>query len=135
MTSWRRFGRFNVVGALGIGVQIGVLAALTGGLGLHYLAATVAAVGAALVHNFAWHHRWTWPDGTRRPRDVAAAFARFVLANGVVSLTGNVGVMAVLSGGLGVPVVAANAAAIAAAGLVNFWLAGRLVFAPAGARS
>lgn len=128
MTLWRRFARFNTVGALGVGVQLGLLALLTGVFAVGYLSATVLAVGGAIGHNFAWHAVWTWSDrhGTAPLTD---RFARFVVANGVVSLAGNLVVMVALVGGLGVPVVPANVAAIGACGLVNFWLGDRFVFA------
>lgn len=60
MTSIRRFGRFNLVGVIGIGVQIAALSLLTT-LGVHYVAATAMAVSLAVVHNFWWHRRWTGP--------------------------------------------------------------------------
>ena len=59
---WRTFARFNVVGGLGIAVQLATLAVLVEGLGVEYLPATFAAVGAAITHNFVWHQRWTWRD-------------------------------------------------------------------------
>jgi putative flippase GtrA len=45
-----------------------------------------------------------------------------------VSITGNVAVMAVLTGQAGVPALPANAVSIAMCGLVNFWLGERVVF-------
>jgi putative flippase GtrA len=45
-----------------------------------------------------------------------------------VSITGNVAVMAVLTGQAGVPALPANAVSIATCGLVNFWLGERVVF-------
>ena len=60
--SLRRFARFVVAGAGGFIVQVGTLAVLTSLLGVHYLAATVIAVEAAILANFACHYRWTWRD-------------------------------------------------------------------------
>jgi putative flippase GtrA len=59
-----RWGVFNIVGLIGIGVQLVMLVVLKGWLGIHYLAATVLAVEAAILHNFIWHERWTWVDRT-----------------------------------------------------------------------
>ena len=126
MTAWRRFARFNTVGAAGIGVQLVAIWALTAA-GVHYLPATALSVAAAVVHNFVWHRRWTWSD-RRRDSPWVAQLTRFWIANGVVSLAGNLVVMAVLVGGLGVPAVFANAAAIVSCGLVNYWLGDRFVF-------
>ncbi len=124
---WRTFARFNVVGAIGIVVQLGTLALLTEVAGLPYLPATVLAVSTAIVHNFVWHLRWTWRD---RAGSLGAdrAFARFVMLNGAVSLVGNVAVMAALTGVAGLPPVPSNVASIAVSGLVNFWVADRVVF-------
>jgi dolichol-phosphate mannosyltransferase len=131
MTTSVRLARFWIVGLGGIGVQLATLALLVA-LGVHYLAATVLAVGAALVHNFLWHRRWTWRD---RPANVpvALAFARFASANGMVSIAGNAFVMWILVGLAGAPPLWANAAAIATAGVVNFLVADRVVFRDFGA--
>lgn len=135
MTIWKRIGRFQAVSVLGMAVQLLALGVLVERLGVGYLPATVLAVGAALVHNFAWHQRWTWRGRVRGPAAVRVAFTRFVAANGSVSLLGNVVVMAVLAGGAGVQPVPANIAAIAACGLLNFWLGDRVVFRPSHAGS
>lgn len=121
-----RLARFSVVSAAGIGVQLGVLWTLTGPGGAHYLPATILAVGAAIVHNFAWHRHWTWRDrpGGRWP----AALVRFAGMNGLVSLVGNALVMGLLIGGFGVATMPANVIAIATCGVANFALADRIVF-------
>jgi putative flippase GtrA len=118
---FRRWLTFNGVGALGLVVQIGTLALLHHELEWHYLAATALAVEAAILHNFVWHQRWTWRD--RREHGWRAALTRlwrFHLLNGVVSLAGNLGIMAVLTGGLGLHPVVANLAAVLACSIVNF---------------
>jgi len=128
MTTWRRFARFNAVGALGILVQLSTIGALTEWWGIGYLPATVAGVSAAVVHNFFWHLRWTWGDRRLTPVAAAGAFLRFASGNGLVSLIGNVVIMALVTGAGGVAPLPANGVAIAACGLLNFWLGDRLVF-------
>ena len=59
-----RWCKFNLVGAVGILVQFGVLFLLKSLLHVNYLAATGLAVEAAVVHNFFWHERFTWADRT-----------------------------------------------------------------------
>jgi putative flippase GtrA len=135
VTRFGRFARFNAVGAAGFVVQLATLGALVDIAGMHYLAATVAAVGAALVHNFLWHRRWTWRDRARRDGSPAGSFWTFVAANGVTSLTGSVLAALALTGGLGVPPVAANLVAVAACAVLNFWSADRFVFRPSGPRA
>ena len=125
----QRFVRFNLVGALGIGVQLGVLRFLLTSVRTPIVVATVAAVLAAIVHNFAWHVLWTWRDRSIRGTGVPAAFARFALANGAVSLAGNVVIMTILAAGLGLPPLVANVIAIGVCGVVNFWVGDLFVFA------
>jgi putative flippase GtrA len=135
MNPWRRFVRFNAVGALGIGVQLGVVWLLADVGAVNTVPATVAAVVAAVVHNFLWHRRWTWADrlagGARSPQ----AFARFALVNGAVSLIGNAAAVPLFTGGLGLGPVTANAIAIGLLGVVNFVLGDQLVFKICGVRS
>jgi putative flippase GtrA len=127
MAASYRIVRFSAVSALGIGVQLATIWVLTDIVGMHYAAATMLGVSAAVVHNFAWHRRWTWAE---RAADagVLMTFAGFALGNGLVSLGGNLVLMVVLVGTFGVPAIIANAAAIAACGCVNFLVGDRLVF-------
>jgi putative flippase GtrA len=124
----RRFARFNLVGAIGIAVQLLVLELLRRA-GVNYLLATVLAVEAAILHNFAWHERYTWRDrsGVSRWQSLARLL-RFHLANGAVSLVGNALMMRWLVGELHLPVLPANMIAIAACGVLNFLLGDRVVF-------
>jgi putative flippase GtrA len=127
MSRLRRFARYNTVAALGIGVQLLTIAALIHTAGVNYVTATAAGVTTAVAHNFVWHVRWTWRDRTRE-RAPMQAFVRFAMANGAVSLVGNIVVMTALVGLAGMPPVPANLVAIAACGLINFELGDRLVF-------
>lgn len=122
----RRFVAFNVVGALGVVVQMSTVALLTRVVHVHYALATSASVALTVVHNFVWHRRWTWRD---RAGGTAPTFARFALANGVVSLAGNLGVVAALVSGAHVPPAPANLVAIGVCGVVNFWIGDAAVFA------
>jgi putative flippase GtrA len=117
--------KFAAVGALGIALQLAVLHLLAVAA-VPYLVATAVAVSAAVIHNFAWHRRWTWRD--RADDGVLAAFAKFALANGAVSFAGNIVAMALLVGVLNLPLVIANMIAIGACGVGNFYLADQLVF-------
>jgi putative flippase GtrA len=126
---FRRWLAFNGVGLLGVTVQLTTLAALVDLAGVHYLTATAIAVELAVLHNFAWHQRWTWRDRpTRNERAVLARLARFHLLNGLVSLVGNLALMALLTGALSVDPVPANAIAIVACSVINFIASEALVF-------
>lgn len=119
-----RLVRFNVVGALGFALQLGVLSALERA-GWPVLLATLVAVEAAVLHNFTWHERWTWADMPAGSR--AGRLSRFHATNGLISLVGNAAITAALAAA-GVPVVIANAAAVVACGAANFTAAHALVF-------
>jgi len=128
MNALARWGKFNLVGVAGVVVQMAVLAACNRIAPGHYLAATVAAVEVTVLHNFAWHVRYTWRD---RVGGVAqtGALVRFHLSNGMVSLVGNVMLMQMLVGQAHLPVLVANGIAIVCCSVVNFCLGDRWVFA------
>jgi putative flippase GtrA len=125
----RRWITFNLVGAGGVAVQLVVLAMLVRSFHWHYLAATLAAVEAALLHNFFWHQRWTWRDRPARSRRSAVArLVRFHLLNGAISLAGNLALMSLLTGVFHVDAVAASVVAIVACSLLNFTASQMVVF-------
>ena len=109
LTEQMRFWRFNGVGVAGFVVQLGVLTVLLGA-GLHYLAATAIAVETAVVHNFMWHELWTWNDRPAAGRARLDRLWRFHALNGIVSLVGNLLLMRLLVGSLGMPTIPANLA-------------------------
>ena len=120
MGMFSRWLTFNGAGLLGVGVQVAVLAAL-GSLDVPYLVATAVAVESAVLHNFLWHERWTWRDRARsEPRRWMRRLLRFHLANGLISLVGNLALMGWLVGVLGGPLVLSNLIAIALCGTANF---------------
>jgi len=127
-----RFLKFNSVGVAGFAVQMTVLAALLHS-GVHYLGATALAVEAAVLHNFVWHERWTWRDRQAAAgRGRFARLWRFHALNGLVSLSGNVLLMRLFVGTLGVPPIPANIVAVMACSLVNYFGSDRIVFARVG---
>lgn len=127
-TLGRRWLKFNFVGALGIGVQLAALSLLTSA-GVGYLGATALAVEAAVLHNFLWHERMTWRDrAAPLLRHVLGRFLRFQVANGAISLLGNLLGMRLLVGALHLPVLWANLGAITACAAMNFVVSDRLVF-------
>ena len=126
-----RFVRFNLVGVAGFVLQIAALALLLRA-GVHYLVATALAVEVAILHNFFWHERWTWRDRPAGGRSRLARLARFHLLNGSVSLGGNLIVMRVLVGALGLPALLSNLLAVLACALANYAASDRVVFLPAG---
>ncbi len=130
MTSGRRVFAFAAVGAAGLAVQLATFTVLTRATGLHYALASVLGVELAVVHNFAWHERWTWAD---RPaasaRGRLARLAGFHLSNGVVSIVGTLGFTVAFVEDAGLSPALANLTAVAATGALNFLASDRLVFA------
>ena len=125
---FRRWLAFNGVGALGVAVQLAVLAVLVRAAGMHTLVATAIAVEAAILHNFAWHQRWTWRDRPSRSRVAAVRrLLRFHALNGAISMIGNLTTMAILAP-VRIDPIAANAIAIAVCSLINFAASEALVF-------
>ena len=124
-----RWVKFSAVGVLGIGVQMSSFALLFSGLGVNYMAATALAVEAAVLHNFAWHERYTWKDRRRGgTRDLIYRLARFHAGNGLVSITGNLALMRLFVGGMGINHYVASGASIAICSLLNFAVSEWFVF-------
>lgn len=122
-----RFLRFNAVGVAGFAVQLAGVAMLTGAWGVLPLIATVLAVETAILHNFFWHERWTWADRPSAGSERLSRLLRFHLTNGLVSIAGNVVMVAVLAE---LNPIAVNAIAVLICSLVNFSAGDRLVFSP-----
>jgi len=124
-----RWMKFNVVGGIGIVVQLTMLAVFRSVLRLDYLVATGLAVEIAVIHNFLWHEMFTWRDRRAAgPRQSLARFVKFNLSNGAVSIAGNLLLMRALVGEFGFNYVVANVVAIVICSLVNFLLGDRFVF-------
>ncbi len=131
----RRWLKFNLVSAIGIVLQLAVLSALVSGLRWNYLLSTAVAVEIAVLHNFAWHIRYTWADRSpSSPWDLLLRLLRFHFGNGGVSLFGNLILMRLLVGRLHLPYLPANLISIGACGLLNFALGEWFVFRPAAPR-
>jgi len=122
-----RWGKFNLVGAMGVVVQLGALAVFRRIAAGHYLLATAAAIELALLHNFVWHVRYTWRD-RRDGSPLPVQLLRFHLSNGLVSLLGNLALMRLLVGQAHLPVLLANGIAILCCSWINFVLGNSWAF-------
>jgi putative flippase GtrA len=133
--TWRSTGlrwlKFNLVGGIGIAVQLLILVMLKAGLGLNYLVATALAVESTVVHNFLWHERFTWPDRSSGDRGAErwTRFLKFNLTTGVLSIAGNLMCMKVLAGMEHINYLLANGITIAACSILNFLVSDGFVFA------
>jgi putative flippase GtrA len=127
-TPMRRWWRFNLVGLAGFVLQLALLAILTRMTTLPLGVCVAIAVLVTVSHNFIWHVRYTWPSTQEH---LLRRWVAFNLSNGAVSLACNV-IVTVAIAEAGVPLIAANVAAIGVASVVNFLVSDRLVFAAAG---
>lgn len=125
-----RWGKFNLVGAVGMVVQLASLALLNRLAAGHYLYASAAALEVTLLHNFIWHLHYTWRD-RRCNSAIFTQLIRFHLSNGMVSMLGNLALMRILVDAAHMPVLAANSIAILCCSIVNFILGDRWAFAAA----
>jgi putative flippase GtrA len=124
----RRWARFNAVGVLGFVVQLGCLWALTHLMKVHYVLATAVAVELTILHNFAWHTRWTWVD---RPTTLGATLGRFTwfnLTNGVISIVANTVITAALVEIWNAHYLVANTISVAACAVANFVVSDLFIF-------
>src|SRR5271169_2877539 len=132
MMSWAlslRWLKFSLVGAIGFVVQLAALRVLHGSLGMNYLVATALAVEIAVLHNFIWHERYTWRDRTRQAAGgILHRLLGFNLTTGMLSILGNLAIMRLLVGRLGMNYLAANVLTILACSLANFAASHWLVF-------
>jgi putative flippase GtrA len=131
MSPLKRFLRFNLVGALGIFVQLASLALFNRAIPARYLLTSTLAVEFTLLHNFIWHIHYTWPARSPHRTRAALQFLRFHLSNGLISLAGNLALMRLFVHSFHSPILIANALTIACCGLANFLLAHHWVFARA----
>jgi putative flippase GtrA len=123
-----RWGKFNLVGVMGMVVQLSVLTSFNRWTGGRYLLSSVAAVEFALIHNFVWHLHYTWRDRRDRTSRLTQ-FVRFHLSNGMISLVGNLSLMRMLVDKAHVPVLVANVIAILCCSIANFCLGDNWTFA------
>ena len=127
MNSMIRFGKFNLVGAMGMAVQLGALAVFNRWMSGHYLYASAAAIELTLLHNFAWHVCYTWRD-RRDESSRLRQLVRFHLSNGLVSMLGNLALMQLLVHEAHLPLLVSNLIAIVCCSVANFCLGNNWAF-------
>lgn len=128
MNTFIRWLKFNLVGVMGMVLQLATLALLDRCRPGHYLLASAAAVELTLLHNFVWHLHYTWRD-RREGSVLARQLTRFHLSNGLVSILGNLALMRMLVDGAHIPIIISNSIAILYCSIVNFCLGNSWAFA------
>jgi putative flippase GtrA len=128
MNTLLRWGKFNLVGAMGMGLQLTLLALFNHWMAGHYLYASAAAIEVTLLHNFMWHLNYTWRDrrdGATRLRRLA----RFHFSNGFVSMLGTLTLMRMLVHEARLTLLVSNVIAIICCSVANFCLGNKWAFA------
>jgi putative flippase GtrA len=126
-----RWGKFNLVGAVGMAVQLAALALFNRCFAGHYLLASAAALELTLLHNFVAHLHYTWRDRLYSSV-LLTQLVRFHFSNGLVSMLGNLALMRLLVGVAHIPLLAANCIAILCCSFLNFCLGNNWAFAESG---
>ncbi|HEX9815703.1 MAG TPA: GtrA family protein, partial [Candidatus Thermoplasmatota archaeon] len=108
-----RMVRFGIVGASGVLVNLGLLALFVELLGWHYAFASILAIEASILTNYALNHIWTWRGGDNGLH----TFLNFQL----VSLVGMALQWGVLTFGVAGLDVHYMLAALAGIGLATIW--------------
>jgi putative flippase GtrA len=127
--AWPRPAVFTLVGVAGYAIQTLALWVGIGTLGLSVLPATLVATELAVLHNFAWHVRWTWADRPAALGGTLNRLVRFHVTNGAVSLAGGAVLMPALVNLAGLHFLPANLVTVLACASVNYLAGDRLVFA------
>ena len=124
----QRWLKFNLVGAIGIGVQLAFLFFFKTVMHWNYLLATALAVECAVLHNFLWHEHYTWRDRRQDRSGLLLRLLRFNATTGVISIAGNLLLMRLFVGVLHLQYMIGNLLTITACSLANFWTSDRVVF-------
>lgn len=119
--------RYAVVSALGAIVQLATVVTLGHATPLHPTTIAFLSVAAAVLHNFAWHERWTWRSRTRHAGSAWARLAAYASSNGLVSAAAGM-IAAALITPTSVGAAGASVIAITAAGALNYWMARKFIW-------
>jgi dolichol-phosphate mannosyltransferase len=123
-----RFGRFGVVGATGLAVNMLLIAVFADVAGLYYVAAAILATQGSTLWNFCLTELWVFQDRQHR-RSGAARAGMFFLVNNV-ALVLRVPMLFALTTGLGVHYLWSNlislvSLTIARYALADLWIWGK----------
>jgi len=115
-----RFLKFILVGATGVGVNMGILYTLTEGLHLHYAISSLFAIELSILSNFTLNDRWTWRD--RQKKHYLMRLFQYHLSVGITAIAVNWGLLIVLTEFVGLYYLVSNLLGIAAGTLLNYTL-------------
>ena len=125
----KRWLKFHMVGLMGMCVHLSMLSLFNHAFKLEASTATALAVEMAVLHNFAWHERFTWSDrGSVHWTEVFGRLLRFNLTTGAISLVGTTAIVRYLVAEHSLAVLFANIIAIPCCSMLNFLASDILVF-------
>jgi putative flippase GtrA len=125
-----RFGRFGVVGATGLAVNMLLLALLTDVAGLYYVAGAILATQGSTLWNFAFTELWVFADREHK-HGGGRRLAMFLGVNNA-GLVLRVPILVALTSGLGVNYLISNFASLIALTLLRFAVADLWIWAREG---
>ncbi len=118
----KRFVKFAIVGGIGAIVDFSVLNLLILAFGWDKFYANIVSVSCAIISNFWWNRRWTFPES--REHDLHVSFGKFATVN-LIGLMINQAVFVLtdtfIFGPLFEHPIDYNIAKATAIGLVLFW--------------
>ena len=115
----RRFQKFLVVGAIGLGVNQGMLFLLHQGLGSHLIISSSIAIFVSMIVTFVLNEHWTWHDRGSGP--LVNRIAKYFPIN-LIGLVINVAILKVLVSEWNMHYLVANLFGAGAAAIWNFFL-------------
>jgi putative flippase GtrA len=123
-----RWFKFNLVGAMGFGVQMAAFGLFYGIGHMNKLWATGLAVETAVLHNFVWHENFTWRLAGGGSGNVLRRLLGFHAGNGLVSIAGNIVLIKLFADFLQVNPYLGNVLAVGICAAANFAVSERFVF-------
>ncbi len=118
----RRFVKFTIVGGVGAIVDFGVLNLLVLAFDWDKSYANIVSVSCAIISNFWWNRRWTFPES--REHEIHVSFGKFATVN-LIGLLINQAVFVLTDNYLYGPLfehpIDYNIAKATAIGIVLFW--------------
>jgi dolichol-phosphate mannosyltransferase len=120
-----RLGKFGIVGATGVLINLLTLAAVTELLGVHYLISVVVATQASTFWNFTFSDRWVF-SGRRTSGRTWRGLQFFALNNAALVIRGPM--IYVLTAGLFIHYTLSTLISLAVLGLIRFVISDSLIW-------
>ena len=114
-----RLIKFGIVGASGVGVNVGCLYLLTEYAGIPYFIASIIAIELSILSNFTVNLLWTWRDRSKEG-SLWTKMVRYHIGAGATAFLGNYLILIALTELLGMHYMVSNLIGIAVGTFSNF---------------